>query len=50
MTMVNFQTKSPQRLDDGYKHTSGQNELCLMRLKLIQGEYYSLYWKSKKLE
>ena len=34
-----FQTQSPQRLDDGYKHTSGRNDWWLMRLKLIQEEY-----------
>ena len=33
---------SPQQLDVGYKHTSGQNDRWLMRLKLIQKEYYSI--------
>ena len=32
--------QSPQQLDDWYKHTSGQNDLRLMQLKLIQEEYY----------
>ena len=37
-----FQTQIPQQLDDGYKHTIGQNDRWLMRLKLIQKEYYSI--------
>ena len=40
MTMVDFQQQSPQRLDDGYKHTSSRNDRWRMRLKLIQKEYY----------
>ena len=40
--MVDFQTQSPQRLKDGYKHTSSRNDLWRMRLKLIQEEYYSI--------
>ena len=35
-----LQTQSPQRLDDGYKHTSGLNDRWTMRLKLIQEEYF----------
>ena len=35
-----FQQQSTQRLDDEYTHTSGQNDRWLMRLKLIQEEYY----------
>jgi len=42
MTMVDFQQQSPQRLDDGYKHTSSRNDRWRMRLKLIQEEYYSI--------
>ena len=42
MTMVDFQQQSPQRLDDGYKHTSSQNDRLMMRLKLIQKGYYSI--------
>ena len=37
-----FQTQSPQRLDDGYIHSSGRNDRWPMRLKLIQEEYYSI--------
>ena len=37
-----FQQQSTQRLDDEYTHTSGQNDRWLMRLKLIQEEYYSI--------
>ena len=37
-----FQTQSPQRLKDGYKHTSSRNDRWRMRLKLIQEEYYSI--------
>ena len=37
-----LQTQSPQRLDDEYMHTSGRNNRWLMRLKLIQKEYYSI--------
>ena len=40
--MVDFQTHSPQRLDDEYKHTSTRNDRWLMRYKLIQEEYYSI--------
>ena len=42
MTMVNFQTQSPQRLYDEYMQTSGRNDRWVMRLKLIQEEYYSI--------
>ena len=37
-----FQTQSPQRLFDEYKHTSSRNDRWRMRLKLIQEEYYSI--------
>ena len=40
--MVDFQTRSPQRLDNKYKHASGRNDRWLMRFKLIQEEYYSI--------
>ena len=35
-----LQTQSPQRLDNGYKHTNSRNDRWRMRLKLIQEEYY----------
>ena len=40
--MVDFQQQSPQLSDDEYKHTSRRNERLMMRLKLIQEEYYSI--------
>ena len=40
MTMGEFQTQTPQRLVDRYKHMNSRNERWLMRLKLIQEEYY----------
>ena len=40
--MVDFQTQSPQRLVDEYKHTSGRNDRWRMRLELIQEECYSI--------
>ena len=42
MTMVAFQQQSSQRLDDIYKHMSSRNDRLLMRLKVIQEEYYSI--------
>ena len=33
--------QSPQQFDDGYKHTSCQNNRIILRLKAIQAEYYS---------
>ena len=37
-----FQQQSTQRFVDIYKHTSGRNDRWVMRLKLIQEEYYSI--------
>ena len=39
-TMVELHPQSSQRLDDGIKHTSGQNDRLRIWLKAIQGEYY----------
>ena len=38
--MVELHPQSSQRLDDGIKHTSGQNDRLRIWLKAIQGEYY----------
>ena len=38
--MVELHPQSSQRFDDGIKHTSGKNDRWMMRLKLIQVEYY----------
>ena len=38
----NFQQQSPKRLIDGYRHTSSRNDRWLIRLKLIQEDYYSI--------
>ena len=40
--MVELHPQSSQRLDDGIKHTSGQNDRWMMRLKPIRVEYYFL--------
>ena len=37
-----FQQQSPQRLVDGYDHTSSRNDRWVMRLKAIKAEYYSI--------
>ena len=37
-----FQQLSPQRLVDGYDHTSSRNDRWVMRLKAIEEEYYSI--------
>ena len=37
-----FQQQSTQRLVDKNKHTSSINDRWVMRLKLIQEEYYSI--------
>ena len=37
-----FQQQSTQRLEDGYRHTNSQNDRWLIRLKLMQEEYYSI--------
>ena len=43
MTMVHFNSKVlNERLDGIYKRTSGWNDRWLIRLKLIQEEYYSI--------
>ena len=39
-TMVELHPQSSQRLDDGIKHTSGQHDRWMMRVKPIQVEYY----------
>ena len=38
----NFQQQSPKRLIDGYEQMNSWNKRWLMRLKLIQEEYYSI--------
>ena len=42
-----FQQQIPWRLDDGYRHGSSRNDRWLMRLKLIQVEYYSITIQKK---
>ena len=37
--MVELHQQSSQRLDDGIKHKSDQNDRLMMRLKPIQVEY-----------
>ena len=45
--MVELHSQSSQQLDDKIKHTSGQNDRWMMRLKPIQVEYYFVeYQKS----
>ena len=41
-TMVDFQTQSPQRMIDKYKHMNSQNYRLMMGLKAIKVEYYSI--------
>ena len=45
-----FQQQSPQRLDDGYRHTSGRNDRRLTDAVEIDPKEILFYWKSKKLE
>ena len=40
--MVEFHPQSTQRLVDINEHIDGQNDRLMMRLKVIEAEYYSI--------